>query len=216
MAQGVEKIEYRLGDVLFSKGEDSSEIYILETGGVEITINGDNLAYITDPGSYIGEMAYLLDSPRAATATAIEDSTLLVIKAESVEQAMAANPKLALKLAKTLATRLTDTNSILADFLHQSVFHHKGQDLNEFMRNLPIGKMEEITSHTMKHHVLSKKSGIDFEKAGQVLRGFELLLDDLKRRNALTFDTLNDLALEYNINLKVKQEVEKLFDAASS
>ena len=71
------------GDTLFREGEEGDNAYIIETGSIEISIEvaGAKKTIATlGKDEIIGEMALIADAPRSATAVAVEDSELLVLK----------------------------------------------------------------------------------------------------------------------------------------
>ena len=52
--------------MLITEGEPGNKLYIVETGELEVTINGDYIRTMT-VGSMLGELALLYDAPRSAT-----------------------------------------------------------------------------------------------------------------------------------------------------
>jgi putative ABC transport system ATP-binding protein len=68
------------GEVLFEQGTRGELIYTVETGRVElIRLRADGTEeclHISVPGEYFGELSPLLGFPRAATARALEPTTL--------------------------------------------------------------------------------------------------------------------------------------------
>lgn len=77
------------GQVIFREGDKSQEAYFIVSGLVEITINTSHgvqsLAKI-GPGEIFGEMGMIMDRPRSATATAIDNTTVETIAEEEFEQ----------------------------------------------------------------------------------------------------------------------------------
>jgi CRP-like cAMP-binding protein len=98
------------GEVIFREGEQSRELYILLQGSLEIRKGEQVIATVAEKDTYIGEMSTLLGTPRTATVAAAEDSVLVRVPQERVEDFFNHSPALALKLSRILATRLQEMN----------------------------------------------------------------------------------------------------------
>ena len=63
--------EYRAGEVLFREGESGEEMFVIQSGAVQITkhASGEERPFATlGRGEFLGEMAILNGKPRTATA----------------------------------------------------------------------------------------------------------------------------------------------------
>lgn len=70
------------GAEIFHEGHSGRRAFLVEEGRVELDrkINGRRVPFaVIGPGGIFGEMAVIDDGPRTATATAIEDTTVVVI-----------------------------------------------------------------------------------------------------------------------------------------
>jgi len=105
-----ETITCEPGSVLFYEEENSNELYILLKGKVEVMRSGLHLDYISNVGSFIGEMSGILGTPRSATIRAVVPSTFLKITQDKLEKFLESSPIFSYNLAKTLAERLLRTN----------------------------------------------------------------------------------------------------------
>ncbi len=80
---------FQRGQVIFREGDKSQEAYFIVSGLVEITINTSHgvqsLAKI-GPGEIFGEMGMIMDRPRSATATSLENTTVETIGEGDFEQ----------------------------------------------------------------------------------------------------------------------------------
>ncbi len=75
------------GEVIFTESSYGDEMYIIRSGKVEIsrtTEHGKQILAVIEKGGFFGEMALLNDTPRTATVTAIEATTLLPLNKNSV------------------------------------------------------------------------------------------------------------------------------------
>ncbi|MES9905340.1 MAG: cyclic nucleotide-binding domain-containing protein [Sedimenticola sp.] len=87
MAIKFEVIEISDGSVLFEKGESGDCAYIVVSGALEIsTLDSEKRVVLgsVSPGELVGEMAIMESVPRNATATAVGETTLRVIKGEQL------------------------------------------------------------------------------------------------------------------------------------
>ena len=60
-------VEYERGAVICEENSTGNEMYILESGAIDVIISGNKVTSIDDPGTVIGEMALLLGEKRTAT-----------------------------------------------------------------------------------------------------------------------------------------------------
>ena len=84
MSQSViERRVYYKGDQIIKDGDNGAEMFIVESGSVEIWKAGPGgkkvLGYI-EPGGVFGEMALIDNKPRMANATCAEDTVCKVIE----------------------------------------------------------------------------------------------------------------------------------------
>jgi CRP-like cAMP-binding protein len=108
--------EFRAGDVLFREGDHGEEMYVIQTGIVQILklVGSVQRPLATlGRGEFVGEMAILNDKPRTATATVLEDAKCLVIDAATLEQMISNNSEIALRLVKKLARRLDSADEMI-------------------------------------------------------------------------------------------------------
>lgn len=101
------------GTILFREGDSTKEIYLVHSGRVKITKqvrDSEKTLAVFGPGDFFGEMAFLLDKPRSATAEVMEDSILIVIEPQTFESMIHSNAGFALKIIKKFAARIWDAN----------------------------------------------------------------------------------------------------------
>lgn len=78
----LERRRYKPGQKIFGQGEEGDDAYIIESGKVEIAKGNGTAEMVVatvDPGNLIGEMALIDNSPRMATARAMQATTCVVI-----------------------------------------------------------------------------------------------------------------------------------------
>jgi len=113
---------YNKGDVVFREGDVGRELFVIREGGVEISRRGLSNAPITlarlGKGDFFGEMAFVDEKPRSATATAADALQVCVLPSGTLEKAVEWNVGMALYLTgvicKIMARRLNATLKKLA------------------------------------------------------------------------------------------------------
>lgn len=78
VAQLADEVDLPAGRVLMRQGENGAEAFVLARGAARIERDGRQIAE-RGPGSVIGEIALLAETPRTATVTLTEPSTLFVL-----------------------------------------------------------------------------------------------------------------------------------------
>lgn len=109
-------ITYRKGDVIFREGDMGDNMYIIQSGAVEISQIKDghkHVLAILESGNFFGEMALIDSRPRSATATAISRSRLLFLARDTLMERVRQDPGVVIHLLNTLCKRLTETNLAL-------------------------------------------------------------------------------------------------------
>jgi CRP-like cAMP-binding protein len=110
---------FSVGQVIFHLGDPGGLLYIVSRGKVKIshtTPEGQEAVLaILGPGEFFGELALLDDSPRSATAVALEPSETLTLHRDDFIHYLMGNPEFALQVLKTLAHHIRRLNIQLAD-----------------------------------------------------------------------------------------------------
>ena len=105
------------GEVIIEEGTSGKEIYQLveSEGGLLVSIKGKEVARMTQPGEYFGEMSSLLNQTRTATVTSQGRSVVQVFPGEDLESTLLHYPRLSKKIIDTLASRLAKASERIAD-----------------------------------------------------------------------------------------------------
>lgn len=112
------------GQVIFREGDKSQEAYYVISGLVEISINtshGVQSLAKMGPGGIFGEMGMIMDRPRSATATALENTTLETIAEEEFEQQIIQRPDRLHVYLSTLFERIRRTDLLLSTTTNATV-----------------------------------------------------------------------------------------------
>jgi CRP-like cAMP-binding protein len=111
--------KYRKAEVIFEEGSTGSEMYLIHSGRVLLSVRRNETRQvplvILNPGDFFGEMALVDDSPRSTTASAVEDDTELIVMDRARFLFMVRQqPEFALSLMHTLCQRLREMDKRLS------------------------------------------------------------------------------------------------------
>ena len=110
VAQSVEWVDYKSGDIIFQQGEPGDSMLLVAQGRVKITvahaIGDEKFVDYLSVGEHFGEMAILTGQVRAVTMTAVMDSRLLELKREDFQTLIQQVPGLAANVSRALGYRL--------------------------------------------------------------------------------------------------------------
>ncbi len=116
--------QFKAGQVLFSEFEAGYEMFIIETGRVNISklINEKEvLIAVLKKGDIFGEMSLLNNENRSATAIAVEDTSCTVLTQKNFNAIIKANVKLAVKIIALLSERLWTIYKQLDNFYFSDI-----------------------------------------------------------------------------------------------
>lgn len=124
--------DYEPGTVLFREGDPGDFMYVIQSGSVEIRREiGDleRVLAVLPAGEFFGEMALINARPRSATAVVREPSRLLVIEPRTFEAMLRGRVEIAVRLIRTLASRLERANQQIELLLLPNANHRVVQCL---------------------------------------------------------------------------------------
>lgn len=106
------RVRYEQGSVIFSEGEAGDRIYSVLRGRVGIRKGEKDIAEAR-PGGYFGVASFLLESPRIASAVALEDTELIMLTRDNIGQLMIESPRIVLAMLKEIAARQREANRLI-------------------------------------------------------------------------------------------------------
>jgi CRP-like cAMP-binding protein len=112
--------EFPKGHVLFREGEPGREMFVVQSGKVNITKKvreTEKILATLGAGEFFGEMAILNNKPRSAGATMAENGKLLVIDPRTFEAMIRGNVEIAVRLIKKLSDRLQEADEQIENLL---------------------------------------------------------------------------------------------------
>lgn len=115
-------VHYPKGQVIFSAGEVSDRVYLIESGWVKIyrlTADGRRVTVgsIRSPGEMMGLAETLVGGERTCFAGAIVNCSLITIGKNKFEELLAQHPFLAIKAARLLGARMREAESIIHEMV---------------------------------------------------------------------------------------------------
>ena len=96
---------FKAGDVIFQQGDAAEELYVVQSGTVEIRLGNRVLDTLSELLIF-GEMALIDRSPRSATAVAATDVSLVPVGEKQFLFLASRTPHFALNVMRVLAQRL--------------------------------------------------------------------------------------------------------------
>lgn len=118
LAYAVTIHSFRAKELIFNQGDMGDTMYIVVKGCVNISVVDRDLQSISLKdlvrGEYFGELALIDDKPRSATAIAATDTELLELTREMLSNYIHAEPRVAMTILSTMASRLRETNLLLS------------------------------------------------------------------------------------------------------
>ena len=114
---------FQPGEVIFSEGDDSREMFVVLEGQVEIVKKSPlgipvRLAAISR-GEFLGEMSLLESLPRSATARAVNEVKLLAIQPGGFLLKIRRDPTFAFEIMQSLSRRIRVTNDALMNAMNR-------------------------------------------------------------------------------------------------
>jgi len=112
--------KYKAGDMVFSKGEKGSAMYIVLSGSVQIFLpppDKDTPRVVLKDvrtGEYFGELSLFDDKPRSASVEASVETVLLELTRDELGEHLAKSKSAALAILSEMAERLRETNAMLS------------------------------------------------------------------------------------------------------
>ena len=98
-------VEYPRGSIICRENTEGEEMYILESGAIDVEIGGNIVATIEKKGSVIGEMALLLNEKRTATLKSKNNVVITIIKKKELKEICEKQTDFMKNIAASLAQR---------------------------------------------------------------------------------------------------------------
>ncbi|MDB5725676.1 MAG: hypothetical protein JWQ16_2430 [Novosphingobium sp.] len=114
-------LKARAGQIIFSEGNEASDVYFVHSGRVRISIltsqGREIILRDIGAGEIFGELAAIDQGPRSAGATAIEDSVLAHMRGDDFVDLLGTVPQAGLWMTRRLAARVRDLTDKASDLV---------------------------------------------------------------------------------------------------
>jgi CRP/FNR family cyclic AMP-dependent transcriptional regulator len=123
------------GEVLIAEGDPGGDLFVLESGKLNVERGGVTLATITAQGALVGEMSVLLGTENTATVRAAAPTAVRVVA--NALAYLERQPLVALRVAMLLSQRLDATSALLVELSREQGIRAPEQGLfNRLMTTL--------------------------------------------------------------------------------
>jgi CRP/FNR family transcriptional regulator, cyclic AMP receptor protein len=106
----MEKRTYRPGETIYVEGDESTSVFLIKSGRVEIVDTypetGEVVSKSLNGGKVFGEIELMERKPRSATARATEESRILIFSHDEIVNAVFNDPTESLLMARNVFDRL--------------------------------------------------------------------------------------------------------------
>ena len=118
LAEEVDQVDYKAGDVIFNERDKGDALYVVETGAVRIWVMDEDVEPVTlaelKPGDFFGELADLDRGERSSSATALTDTHLHKLSSDAFQQFLIEHPDAAVDVICEIAQRMRQTNLLVS------------------------------------------------------------------------------------------------------
>jgi len=118
LAEDVEQVNYKAGDVIFHEYDAGDALYVVEEGSVRIWVTDEDVKQVTlaelTPGQFFGELSVLDRGQRSSSASAIVDTHLHRLSSDNFQKFLMAHPDCAIDVICEIGARLRQTNLLVA------------------------------------------------------------------------------------------------------
>jgi len=118
LAEEVDQVQFKAGEVIFNEHDRGDALYILEEGSVRIWVYDEDVKEVTlaqlKPGDFFGELAVLDRGERSSSATAITDIHLHRLSSDDFQQFLTDHPDAAIDVICEIAQRMRQTNMLVS------------------------------------------------------------------------------------------------------
>ena len=155
--------QHPMGDIIFSEGEIGNDMFILQSGTVELIkmIAGETKVLATlEKGDFFGEMSVLEDLPRTATARAKTDVEVVHINGATFDTMLKSNTEIAIRMMRKLSRRLREVTAMLEAALGRQIQEEERPAPRKAAPAAPSSRSaERLVSADGKHEYFFNREG---------------------------------------------------------
>jgi len=163
---------FRRGQVVFSTGDPGDSLIVVVSGRVKVVVRsadgGELTLTIIGPGTVLGEISVADGGPRSADAETLEESSLLLVPREVVQEICARVPSVGQALTRSIAAMLRRLTEAASDL----IFLDMPRRVAKVLLSQPRGADGTIRL-TLSQEELAHQVGSTRQSVNAALRGFE-------------------------------------------
>src|SRR5205085_11813429 len=167
---------YPAGQIVLLEGAASSVLYVVQAGRLKLfktsSRGREQVLRLLRPGDMFNEVAVFDEGPNPASAQAIEDCTLYLLRRRDLLRFVAERPGIALAITRTFAGRLREALALVEDLAFRDVTSRlakillEGQDaaprLTQELLAAMAGSRREVVGRALK--ALSQEGAVKLER----------------------------------------------------
>ncbi len=213
LIEHIQRHTLRKGEVLFEKGDSGDQLYIVNSGWLDIYVSNpggeDLILNQCGPGEAIGEIALLDDAPRTASVRGVTDAYLFTLGRDAYIDFITKYPKAALETTRAINGRLrlaTTYLEQLSEWSRQVAEGHYERVLKEIKSEQTRAADDETLESRVTRFLSSFFSSIEAVKEreeklkSEVLR-LRIQIDETKREEDVETITNTNFFTELQTNI---------------
>jgi len=125
LAEEIDQVDYKAGEVIFNEHDHGDALYVVEEGSVRIWVTDEDLNEVTlaelQPGQFFGELAVLDRGERSSSATAITDAHLHRLSSDDFQEFLIEHADCAIDVICEIGARMRQTNQLVSQRASRNV-----------------------------------------------------------------------------------------------
>lgn len=125
LAEDVEQVNYKAGEIIFHEYDTGDALYVVEEGAVRIWVTDEDVQQVTltelTPGQFFGELSVLDRGARSSSASAVVDTHLHRLSSDNFQKFLMGHPDCAIDVICEIGARLRQTNLLVAQRASRNV-----------------------------------------------------------------------------------------------
>jgi CRP/FNR family cyclic AMP-dependent transcriptional regulator len=193
-------VQYRRAEVIFTQGDPGESVLYIQKGGVKLSVlsktGREAVVAMLEPGDFFGEGCLAGQPIRMGSATAITDSTILLVDKDEMVRLLHKQHTMSDRFIAHMLARNIRTEEDLIDHLFNSSEKRLARTLLLLARygqqDKPARAVPKISQETLAAMVGTTRSRVNFFMKKFQRLGFIDYKDGLKVNNALLTVVLHD------------------------
>jgi len=125
LAEEIDQVDYKAGEVIFNEHDHGDALYVVEEGSVRIWVTDEDLNEVTlaelQPGQFFGELAVLDRGERSSSATAITDTHLHRLSSDDFQKFLIEHADCAIDVICEIGARMRQTNLLVSQRVSRNI-----------------------------------------------------------------------------------------------